>query len=86
VRDTIAFLLAVSLSTFVLLSLIATFFLPFFFDTQVSGQEQWAALFALMAAVLGAVCGWLGGSASTERRLTTPSDIDIVRPRDEDDA
>jgi len=61
-RDQVALLLATIVGVFVLVSLVFVFVLGLRGE---SLDDVWAALFALVTAVLGALGGWLAGKRAT---------------------
>ena len=62
-RDRVALLLAATIGAFVLVSLVFVFVLGLRGEKL---DDVWAALFALMMAVLGALGGWLAGKRSAD--------------------
>lgn len=59
-KDRVAIMLACTVGIFVAISTIGFFFLAY---AGLNVGKGWAGLFSLMTAILGALAGWLGGTA-----------------------
>lgn len=63
-KETIAFVLAVVLGAFLLMSLVGVFVLAW---NDKAGENLWSALFALATGLLGGLTGWLLGTTTSKR-------------------
>jgi uncharacterized membrane protein len=68
-REQIAIVLALTVAGFVMVSLIVLFVLALNGNAP---DDVWGALFALVTAVLGALAGYLGGTAMAARNGKHP--------------
>jgi L-lactate permease len=78
-RDRVTVIVAVTISVFVLLSLVFTFILA------IRGQETgtiWGQVFDLVAVLVGAIGGYIAGSQIEKHRPTPPAELEPAEPVD----